>query len=459
MDTPAPIFLLTLFNGVLLLISIGSLIYLERNHIKLSMSDIGMISACGAEKKHFLRLFIVEFVVTTLVSALIAFGLSALLMYGVIYTAKSTVIGSMWIVFTVKPLNALIYIAAYIVLGLIALIITISSVLRRSSSYLISTAEHNDGVVGKNGKLAEDAPVSLLKSVFSKRTKGMKGTMVISIPLIAVVLAVFYYLTGSFDSETSVPDTHFQIVKTTGYEEAVYTENGGYYWEPVYTSGFSEEDIAYLQSISYIADVTRDESHDLHHGIEQAGFNESIWITLKNTEDSDIVYEMLINRFGGNTAFMIYDLIAEAEAEANYERELYTLVILLFSVILLVMFVVVYLNITGYVETQTKNIYLLRLVGTEGADIYKAFMRRAFHIATVGIIVSIALGYGLFLIIAYIEHISFGIEMSVLNAQNAIITLTTIILFYAAFLLPTRQSVKKKITVNLYKTRGQALCQ
>ncbi|MDR0293708.1 MAG: hypothetical protein LBH95_06100 [Oscillospiraceae bacterium] len=449
-DTHPYVKLLFVINIALLALSIGVLVYVERDHIKLFMQDIGAMVAYGAEKKHLYSIFIAEFIVAAILSALAAFGLTLLSMYFIISHIQATVVGATWIVYTVNLSNILVYITAFFVLECIALILTLAAALKQSSVSLVSSVEGSVKHSNIKKAITGRDPVSVLVSIFSKRTRNIRGTLSISVSFTAAVIAAITFSGNIIYYEFSDTDRHLQIDKWTSRTEFEYISAEDYIMYEIELPGFSDEDAAYVRNIPYVVDC----------GIDERGGSATLWITVNDADNSGVVYKELLKSFGASRNYRVYDNVARRKADMDFQKGLYDLIMILFAVFFIVLLIVVFIRVTGYVEAQSENIYLLRLIGASGADIYDSFMNKAFFVATTGVILSFALGFGIFFILSLIALQSFGERAEIfLNVQTLVAMLSAVVLFYAAYLLPMYLSVKKRINSTLDELRGQSLCQ
>ena len=442
------------FTIILLAVSIGALVYAGRSHIKLFMSDIGAMAAYGAEKKQLRRIFIAEFAISFILSAILASGLSSFLMILVIKgIVQTTAPGAMWVVFNVNWLNVIFIILAFFIVGLISFALTLSKTLNQSSVYLISSVDENMELARRKKAINIQSPISALTSILTNRTKNIRGVLVISVLLIVAIVAIYNFMANIIYYEFSPNNTHLSVSKETGYGVTVYDDDGwNYESHLIKTPGFSEEDAAFVRNIAGIASVQVQVIDD--------HFLDWMFITLNDTQESGVVYQQLLNHFGDNGLYSVQNNLASAEADKNMQTGLHIMTLLVFAVLLAIVLIMIYLRVTGYVETQSKNICVLRTIGAECKDILRAFTSTAFNAATIGVAASFALGVGGFHALSYAAYVLFGDKaVMVFNVQAIIIQLFACALIYAAFMWTMRTSVGKILNTELFKTRRQSAWQ
>jgi len=452
--TEAPYFvrIIVAFNAILFVLSLCVLFNARSSTIKLYLPDIGMMVAFGAEKKHLRRIFIVEFIIAFIVSASIAFGLSLVFMYVVItHFVQTTVMGTLWIVFNVNLFNSVTHILVFFIVGLISLFMTISTILKPPSVYLISSKNEGLEKARSKKRISMKNPITVLASILSKRTRIVRSSLVIVIPMTVMIIAIFNFMANAIFMEFPDVQTHLHIQKITGHEtiENPYVlDVRDVVWLHINTPGFSEEDMDFVRNIPSVMEIE----------VIEGSFRDHMLITLNDVSESSNVYNFLHYYFNDYILYSIFDMVGIAEANRGLQMGFYVLTMLVFAVFFVVILIAINIKITGYVEMQSKNIYLLRIIGANNTDIMQSFMRRAFDVATIGVIISFALGFGIFRIFSYMAYTSFGDEtFIVINSQTLYIQISIVVLFYIAFMLPMYISIKKKLIAKLCEVRRQIL--
>jgi ABC-type antimicrobial peptide transport system permease subunit len=240
-----------------------------------------------------------------------------------------------------------------------------------------------------------------------------------------------------------------QVNRQTSQQVFEYISSDNYIIREIELPGFSDEEIAYVRKIMHVTDF----------GIIEGGSWDTLWITLDDPDHSNAVYQELLKRFTTNN-YRVADTVAILKANRDYQKGLHDLTMLAFAVFFIVMLIIVFIRVTGYVEAQSRNIYLLRLVGAQDADIYGSLMKRVVSVATAGVTLSFALGFGIFGILAFMALlISSESVKIILNAPTIATMLSSAVLFYAAYLLPMHLSLKKKLMLTLDELGRESLCQ
>ena len=194
--------------------------------------------------------------------------------------------------------------------------------------------------------------------------------------------------------------------------------------------------------------------------VNEDHFLDRMHIKLDDTQKADAIYQQLLGYFGDNGLYDVHNAIASAEADRDMQKGLYILTLMVFAVLIAVVVAMIYLRITGYVETQSRNICVLRTIGAEHTDILRAFMLTAFSAATIGVVASFVLGIGAFQVLSHMAYVMFGDRtVMVFNAQAVIIQLFTCALIYAVFMWTMYASVGKIVNTELYETRRQTAWQ
>gem|GEM_PF-2774890 len=446
--------ILQIFAVILLAASVAALVYMGRSHMKLFMSDIGAMTAYGAEKKHLRSIFIAEYLIAFVLSAFIAVGMASLLMRLVIKgIVQTTVSGATWVVYDVNLSTTMAILLAYFAIGAVSFALILSKTLRHSSVYLISSTDENVELARRKKAISLHEPIAALTSILSKRTKSVRGVLAVSVLLIVTIVAIFNFMANLIYYEFSPDDVHLSVFKNTGYVITVYDDNGWDYESHfIKTPGFTENDVAFVRNIAGVANVEVQVIED--------HFYDRMQITLNDTQKADAIYQQLLGYFGDNGLYEVHNALASAEADKDMQAGLYILTLMVFSVLIAVVVVMIYLRITGYVETQSKNICVLRTIGAEHTDILRAFMLTAFSAATIGVVVSFALGIGAFQVLSHMAYVMFGDRaVMVFNAQAVIIQLFACALIYAVFMWTMYASVGKTVNTELYEMRRQTAWQ
>ena len=446
--------ILLMFAVILLAASAGAWVYAGRSHIKLFLPDIGMMSAYGAEKKHVRRILIAEFMLAFLLSALLAVGLSSLLMRLVITgIVQTTVPGATWVVYDVSLSTTMGIVLAYFMIGAASFALALSKTLKHSSVYLISSADENAELARRKKTITLHELIAALVFILSKRTRSLRGVLAVSVLLIAAIVAMFNFMANLIYYEFSPSEFHLSVFKNTGYNVTVYEENGWDYESHfIKTPGFAQADTAFVQSLAGVVNVQVQVMED--------HFLDRMHIQLDDARKADDIYHQLTGYFGDFGLYTVHNEAASAEADRDMQTGLYLLTLTVFAVLIAVTAAMIYLRITGYVETQSKNICVLRTLGAECGDILRAFMAIAFHAATIGVAAAFALGIGAFHVLSYVAYLLFGDQtVMVWTAQAVIIQLSACALIYAVFLWTMYASVGKIINTELHETRRQTAWQ
>ncbi len=206
-------------NAFVIILSLGIIQSAYKNHLNKFAPDIGVLVACGAENRQIRKLFLFEFFITFIISALSAVAMSSALMY-LLFTNFLQVknIGNLaWLIFRVDPINVVGHILIFGIFLLLVIILCLNYKLRHASIKLLSSNESGEKVKHYRDKLKikKNADETLGRLLFQRTKSRFISCLIVSVPITIAVLFIFNYLMINIETVSQSPEYEITISKNT----------------------------------------------------------------------------------------------------------------------------------------------------------------------------------------------------------------------------------------------------
>ncbi len=232
--------ILLLMNIMIILLSVFIIQSAYRSHLQRFSSDIGTLYSCGADRRQIHTIFICEFVVIFILSAVsavfISIGTMKLLFSS--YLEIKGVPGLAWLIFHADPLNTILHLMIFFVTLSIALAYTLKRNDKKSAWTMLHDGNETKQIKDRERSVPIKAnPDASLASLWRQRTNHVyRSCLLITIPVIIIFLFLFNYLSLNMKSIETPPRYELQLTKNVHL-----------------FGGFTEEEIRYVNNINEVA--------------------------------------------------------------------------------------------------------------------------------------------------------------------------------------------------------------
>lgn len=210
-------------------VALGIFLSAYGNHLRLFRSEIGTLRGIGASRGQIVRLFLAEYLVVFLVSGILALGLSAGVMklLFVSYLEIRHVEGLATVVFHVNMAEMLQYLAAFFLIGSLAVIVFVQKDCRQDIQQLSSetfTGSYPRHV--RRGLSYHCNPEKMMAGMYLQRlSRVAKSCAVLAVPVLIIVIFAVHYLAINLKAANTPPDDDIRILSYDEYEgEALLSE-------------------------------------------------------------------------------------------------------------------------------------------------------------------------------------------------------------------------------------------
>jgi ABC-type lipoprotein release transport system permease subunit len=553
---------LLIVNAFIMIISLSIIQSAYKNHLNKFDPDIGVLVSYGAENRQIRKIFLFEFLITFIISAVSAVTISSVIMYLLFrnFLQVKDVGNLAWLIFRIDPLSLAVHLLVFGIVLLLVVMLCLYKKLRQTSIIMLHSDESGEKTKHYR-KILEfrKNSVETLGRLISHRTNSrFISCLMISVPITIAVLFIFNYLIINIENVSQSPDYEITIqkdaimsngtgisdddiafvkgidglqivkaehnispnkylIKDDRMEGASMEEIGDdrfagtniYPYSDIENElkskdfsssrynvaisknheylkynigdkillyvneiGLTEENATHVEEDQSITDVQYD-----HETREMSIVTKSIELTvvqlldyewtdrmfsiyftdemyleltkgesvlrlqlkLDNPGESKDIVSVLKNRFIG----VEYSITNNWEVfEKNKESTIgvYIMALFIFSLMFAFILVILYVKLSDYVETQSKNIRLFYILGASKSDIYDSYMRLPLNISMISIVVSFIFGLGL--CILFFQNTGYHL---ILNVTTIVVHLIIAMLILAAFNIPVHSTLKKKL--------------
>ena len=245
--------ILLLMNIMIILLSVFIIQSAYRSHLQHFSSDIGTLYSCGADRKQIHTIFICEFVMIFILSAVSAVLISASTMKLLFssYLEIKGVPGLAWLIFHIDPLNTILHLMIFFITLCIALIYTLEKNDKKSTWTMLHDINGAKQIKDRERSISIKAnPDASLASLWKQRLNHVyRSCLLITIPVMIIFLFLFNYLSLNIKSIETLPQYELQLTKNVHL-----------------FGGFTEEEIKYVGDINAVAytDCVRTIPSDLY---------------------------------------------------------------------------------------------------------------------------------------------------------------------------------------------------
>lgn len=347
-----------------------------KSHIRRFSSDMGILRSYGAENRQIFAIFLVEFIVTFSVSALLAVVISSAVMKLLFmsYLQVNDIEGLAWIIFRMEPLNTLLHIAVFFVVLLVIITRTLVKFDKESTVGAVRSDIQTIELKKTPKKLKEKAaPVKTLSSLWLQRTnKTHRSCLWVAIPVMTIFLFLFSYLSLDIDFITNTPEYSLQFSKNT-----------------YVFGGFTQGDIDYIQNLENIKDIKcrQDAPREDFKQTDDGLFIDVIEVKLNDPKLHKETEELLKQRFSG-TEYDFFNRQEVAEYSMELSKGIYLMLIFIFSAMFIFVLIIVYMKLRDYIEDSRKTIKTLSTLGASNSVITASYIRQSAISAVIAAVVS-----------------------------------------------------------------------
>lgn len=395
-----------------------------KSHIRRFSSDMGILRSCGAENRQIFTIFLVEFIVTFSVSALLAVVISAAVMKLLFmsYLQVNDIEGLAWIIFRMEPLNTLLHIAVFFVVLLVIITRTLVKFDKESTVGAVRSDIQTIELKKTSKKLKEKAaPVKTLSSLWLQRTnKTHRSCLWVTVPIMTVFLFLFAYLSLDADYISASREYELRLYKTPHF------------------GSFTQEDIDYINGLPYIEDVkcTRDVPEEAFDQEADGLMINRIEIKLTSPELHSEVEELLNQRFDG-AQYDIHNYQAVADRGMELSKGIYLMLLFIFAAMFLFILIIVSMKLFDYINDSKKTVKTLSTLGASKKVIEASYIRQSMIAAVLASVLP-----GVISVILYIPATASATQKTTIDLGLISGYMTVSLLTAAAFILPVRRSLK-----------------
>jgi cell division protein FtsX len=216
---------------------------------------MGVLASCGADKRQLSSIFLLEFVILFTLSSLIATSLSSLIMY-ILFKSFLEIqnVGNLsWMLFRIDPLNTLLHLAAFFIVALFFINLTLRKQFKEVTVNLMRSSASGEKLKHYAKRMAIlSNPVRSLVRLFQKRNeRPFIRCLVVVIPVIILMVFVFNYMMINIEAITKVPDYEITLSKEGHVVDGDYL--------PAY---LTEADLEYVKGINGVSSVQVEKNID-----------------------------------------------------------------------------------------------------------------------------------------------------------------------------------------------------
>ena len=203
-------------------VALGIFLSAYGNHLRLFRSEIGTLRGIGASRGQIVRLFLAEYMGVFLISGMLALGLSVGVMklLFVSYLEIRYVEGLATVVFHVNMAEMLQYLAAFFLIGSLAVIVIVLKDCRQDIQQL--SAETFTGSyprhVRRGLKHHHNAEKMMAGLYLQRLSRVPKSCAMLAVPVLIIVIFAIHYLAINLKAANTPPDDDIRILSYDEYE-------------------------------------------------------------------------------------------------------------------------------------------------------------------------------------------------------------------------------------------------
>ncbi len=430
-DTADPQSVLLALNLMIIVLSSFIVGSAYKSHLRRFTRDIGVLRFCGADNRQIYMVFLVEFAAVFTLSAISALLISCVVMK-LLFTAylEVTADGFVWLVFRLEPLNTALHIAAFFVILLLVLTVTLFRTFRQSAARMAGSDVQSAEMRRKPRKLRIKAsPERSLLSLWLRRTnRAHRSCLAVAIPVMTLFLFLFAYLSLDAEWISSAGEYDFSLIKRNSYE------------------GFSQEDIEYVRELAPVMEIRCRRTVADEGGDPYANEVYGIDIRLISPGQNREAEALLLERFSG-AGYEIRNFAAQAEQGRQMSKGIFLMLTFIFSAMFLFTLVIISMKLGDYIGDSSGTIKTLSSIGAPRGMIKGSYVRQS----------AISAGFAALLpaagsILLFIPATASATQKLTVTPALILVYLAVMAVTAAAFILPVSHAVNQ-----LFKRREQVL--
>ena len=416
---------LLILNFLIILLSSFIIGSAYKSHIKRFSSDMGVLRSLGAENRQIYTIFIAEFVVIFVLSAVSAVLISAGVMklLFVSYLEIRDIEGLEWLIFKMSPINTALHIAIFFVVLLFIIMGTLIRSSKESTVSMVRGDIQSSEMRQKSRKLKIKAsPDKSLLSLWLQRTnKAHRSCLWVSIPVMTVFLFLFSYLSLDIDFISGAPEYEIRLLK-----------------DVFYSGGFTQDDIDYIQGISQIGNINCRCDTPIEIFDQDTGglFIDAIDIKLTSPELHKETENLLKQHFSGKE-YKVHNYQATAEYGKELSMGVYLMLMFIFSAMFVFILIIVYMKLSDYIGDSRKTIKSLSIIGASNRTITSSYIRQSAISAVFAAVLSTITSIVLFTLAAASTTQKPAVDVPFILVYSIVSVLTV-----CTFILPVYHSLK-----------------
>ena len=210
--------------GVIMCISLATAQSVYRNHLRKYASEIGILRSHGASRRQVCTIFLVEFILLFICSAITAIAFVSIVMKLLFatYLHIEKVQNLSWMIFHVDGVNTILCVVAFFAVLLIVVMLILRQGNRQLIVNLLSTTTSGDKAKRhKKGLKEKENVASSLANLFLKRTNSQfLSCLFISVSVIIVFTFISNYVYVNMYVANTPPEYEISIFRSTDAADA-----------------------------------------------------------------------------------------------------------------------------------------------------------------------------------------------------------------------------------------------